>query len=181
MYVSVDGLWISARGLHLGPNGLTRSISGCLLPEDRKDFFGRCDPFERGFLAEFGWKLGFNQHPQRLGDQNLVAARLGADSRGLLHGLAEEVVTVGHRLSGIKADAHMKWLVAGKVEGLETDLDGSCAAHTGLGLVKGGHDPVARMFDLAPAHIAQRAADDLVMRPHELDRFHIAHPRGHGG
>jgi hypothetical protein len=83
------------------------------------------------------------------------------------------------RFARVDTDPNAQGLGRVGVVSGKSPLDVGGGAHRVLYLVKGGHDAVAGMLDLAPAVRLKPASDQCVMRPHEFKRCAVAETRCH--
>ena len=98
-----------------------------------------------------------------------------------LHGRAEKVVVLHHRLADMDPDTHIELVLRLGVEHRERPLHRARTGRRRRRLVERHHQPVAGMLDLAPAVLDQLAPHDGVVRLHHFHPEGVAKPAGHFG
>src|SRR3989442_8113144 len=97
-------------------------------------------------------------------DQDLPGPGPGGDARRGLHGGAEEVRVLGHRLAGVESDANEDGVLPPAVVRGERLLDRDRAFERAARRGKRRHEAVAHALQLRAAVLAQAVADDRVVR-----------------
>src|SRR5947208_8671054 len=101
-------------------------------------------------------------------DQDLPGPGPGGDARRGLHGGAEEVRVLGHRLAGVESDANEDGVLPPAVVGGERLLDRDRAFERAARRGKRRHEAVAHALQLRAAVLGQALADERVVRAQEL-------------
>src|SRR5271165_5864049 len=89
-------------------------------------------------------------------DDDLSAVCMGAQPRGLDHGLAEIVAVLGRRVTEAHADTHSELLLCAAIARLEGLLHCDRARYRLGGAREHHHEPVAQILDLPSARALER-------------------------